>query len=549
MKKILFLALNARYTHSNLAVRYLRNQISDLDYDIEICELSINKSVLEILGTLSDSSPNIICLSLYIWNSELFKLLIPELKKILPNCTIVAGGPEIGYNHKDWIEKFEDIDYIVSGFAEKGFRYLAEHDFRIERKLIKEPNYPLNDLKFPYIQSDFPILKNKYIYYESSRGCPYRCSYCLSSRKDHIYETRDIETVKKELTFLLNYKPIIIKFVDRTFNLDKNHYQEIWKFLIGLKPSTRFHFEIHPDLLDESDFELLKEVPSDLFQFEIGIQTVFYNTLSSVDRKQDWDNTKQKIKELQNIGNIGIHLDLICGLPHDDIDHIRQSFDQVYSLHSDHFQLGFLKVLPGTVLHEKRNNYDLKFLAHAPYTVLSTKWLKFNEINRLKNLESVLNLYYNSGKFITTLHFTVDLLESSFKFFTSLAFFFAENNYWEKIGNWIKNAELLYKFILSLRLIETDLVMDIFRWDWCKIATGHYFPSFLDVKENKLAKETGYTLLSESISMQETDIKKSELKRTVFFQPLTNEFKTVYLGNSSIAVFLKRNDHPEILYI
>ena len=218
MKRLLLVGINARYTHLNLAIRYLRNYTIDLEYQTEIIEFSINQNILEILEQIVNTEPEIIAFSVYIWNTDIIRLLLPEIKKILPDSKIILGGPEVSYNPEDWLKEFSEIDFIICGAGEAGFRYLLENDFAVSNAIIRKKNPHFSQIPFPYLSSDFPEIKDKYIYYESSRGCSFKCSYCLSSRSDQALEFRDIENVKKKLTFLIKQNPKIIKFVDRTFN-------------------------------------------------------------------------------------------------------------------------------------------------------------------------------------------------------------------------------------------------------------------------------------------------------------------------------------------
>ncbi len=354
MKNILLVGINARYTHSNLAIRYLRNYVSDLSYQITLEEFTINQPLLDILSKIFKLEPEIIALSVYIWNTEIIRKLLPEVHKLLPECKIILGGPEVSYNPQHWLEEFPFLNFIICGAGEAGFRYLIEKKLLVKEQIIKIQNPAFNEIKFPYTDDDFPGLKDKYIYYEASRGCPFKCSYCLSSRSDQKLELREFNKVKEELEFLLNKKPRIIKFVDRTFNANREFSRNIWQYLIEINPDTKFHFEIYPALLEEEDFILLEKCPVDLFQFEIGIQSTNPATLKAIHRPDNWHKTKEKIQKLISIGNIHIHVDLIAGLPYDEFKHIKHSFNDIYALQADHFQLGFLKILPGTEITKKK---------------------------------------------------------------------------------------------------------------------------------------------------------------------------------------------------
>jgi len=443
MKKVLLIGINARYTHSNPAIRYLRNSVLDLPFKIELIEFSINRKISEILSKIYGSQPDVVALSVYIWNSEIVKKILKDIKKVLPDIKIILGGPEVSFNAEKWIEEFPAIDHIIFGNGEEGFRYFLERDLDVPQTIIKIKNKNFSEINFPYLETDFPELQNKYIYYESSRGCPFRCIYCLSSRIDQALEFRDLETVKEEILWLLEKKPKIIKFIDRTFNSDRDFSRKIWKFLIELNPKTRFHFEIHPDLLEKEDFEILKKCPADLFQFEIGIQSTNPKTLKNINRTINIIEANKKIRKLIKTGNTHIHVDLIAGLPFADLESLANSFNEVYKLKADHLQLGFLKVLPGTKLLEKIDEFEIKFSEIAPYEVMQTKWLSYPELLQIHKIEFLLNAFYNSHKFEITLPEIVSLFENPFDFYHSLSKILEFDDFFISLNDWQKRADLI----------------------------------------------------------------------------------------------------------
>ncbi len=550
IKKILLLGINARFTHSNLAIRYLRNYISDLPFKIVLKEISINCSLLEILAILYEEKPEIIGISVYIWNSEIVKKLLPEIKKILPKSQLILGGPEVSYNPEHWLEKFPQIDHIVCGLGEEGFRYLLEQG--TSKKIIHKQNPHLFKIKFPYLDSDFPDLKQKYIYYESSRGCPFKCSYCLSSRTDQKLEFREFKQVKKELLFLIEKKPKIIKFVDRTFNLNPEHYRKIWKFLIEINHQIRFHFEIHPNLLENEDFEILKKCPKGLFQFEIGIQSTNPKTLQSIHRIYNWKETKQKIQELLKLKTIHIHVDLIAGLPFEDYSTFRNSFNNIYELKPDHFQLGFLKILPGTEMDEKAGEYEIINTKSAPYQVLKTRWLSFEELLQIHKIENLLNLFYNSHKFEMVILNLLEYFKSPFDFYQNLVKFSEKQEILFQQKNWFLNAKFLIQFIKKTLSSELDFFLDCLRWDWCKIAKSHFYPEFLRTKETENAKKAGYKYLKSLskkglIQINEISFSVSDLKKAIFFQPSSDAFRNKYVKKNECFAFIRINDITQII--
>ena len=554
MKKLVLAGINARFTHSNLALYYLRNYIKDLQYEVCLLEFSINQYYLDMLRNLYEKRPDVIAFSVYIWNSAIIKSLIPEIKKILPDCKIILGGPEVSYNAPDWLSRFPGIDFIVCGAGEAGFHYILEHEFRISDKVISIRNPSFSEIPFPYSERDFPELNKKYVYYESSRGCPYKCSYCLSSRNDQQLEFRDIEIVKKELRYLIGKKPKIIKFVDRTFNADREHARNIWRFLIDIKPETKFHFEIFPALLEEKDFHILKKCPEDLFQFEIGIQSTTPDTLKAINRYDEWKSTGEKIKRLLSLRNIHIHVDLIAGLPFEDISSLQKSFNKIYSLRADHFQLGFLKILPGTELDKKKNEFEIKCLEEAPYRILENKWLSYSELIFIRKIENLLNIFYNSQKFKTTIENVVERYNSPFKFFSDLNDFCEKMNYEIETKDWHSNSSLLFKFLEKQFPEMRSFFFDCLRWDWCHITNSHFFPELLKTNENIKAKNIGFRYLKQltekgNIHYNNWNFTVSDIKKAVFFIPISKKFKQEYMNENSIAVFLKINNKKTYLML
>ncbi|NQV18181.1 MAG: B12-binding domain-containing radical SAM protein [Armatimonadetes bacterium] len=550
MKKIFLLGINARFTHSNLAIRYLRNFISDLPFEIVLEEVTFKCSLFEILANLHEEKPEIIGISVYIWNSEIVKKLLPEIKKILPESQLILGGPEVSYNPEQWLEMFSEIDHIVCGLGEEGFRCLLEQ--KTTEKIIHKQNPHFSKIKFPYLDSDFPDLKQKYIYFESSRGCPFRCSYCLSSRIDQKLEFRKFEQVKKELSFLIEKEPKIIKFVDRTFNVNAEHYRNIWKFLIELNPEIRFHFEILPNLLKGEDFKILERCPKDLFQFEIGIQSTNPKTLQSIHRNHDWKETKQKIQRLLELKTIHIHIDLIAGLPYEDFSTFRDSFNNIYELKPDYFQLGFLKILSGTEMSERTEEYEIINTNSAPYEVLKNRWLSFDELLEIHKIENLLNLFYNSHKFDRTISNLLEYFESSFDFYLNLVKFSEKQEILFQQKNWFLNAKFLIRFIKKTLSSESDYFLDCLRWDWCKIAKSHFYPEFLRTKETDNAKEIGYKYLKSlsikgSIQIGKISFTVSDLKKAIFFQPSSDTFRKKYAKKNEYFAFIKTNDSIQII--
>lgn len=447
MKKILLLALNARYSHTNPALYYLREYCKDLPYEFSIMEFSINRSIPEILTEIGQDNFDAIAISVYIWNSNIVKQLLIELKEMFPECKIILGGPDVSYNPEIWLIGFGYIDYIVSGAGEKSFRYLIENNFQYAEKVIRLENPRFCLIPFPYTDRDFDDFSHKYIYYEASRGCPYRCSYCLSSRRDQKLEYRGADQVKNELLYLISKKPDIVKFVDRTFNADTEFAREIWSFLLENHCPTRFHFEVLHRNLREEDFNLLEKFPPGYIQFEIGIQSTNPDALREIERPVDWEMARQKVQRLILQKNIRIHLDLIAGLPCDSMHNIINSFNDIYKLYPDYLQLGFLKVLPGTKLYGKRDEYGLEYDTQAPYQIISNRWLNAEELASLRVIEKLVNHIYNSRLFTSTLRELESLYPDPYSLFKALALFWQGSKVHNPKRKWQKLADKILLFI------------------------------------------------------------------------------------------------------
>ncbi len=549
MEKLLLIGINARYTHSNLAIGYLRNFVVDLEYKTEIIEFSINQDVLEILEQIAYEQPDILAFSVYIWNTKVITSILPEIMKIMPDSKIILGGPEVSYNPEKWLNKFPEIDFIICGAGEAGFRYLLENNLNVQNTIIRKKNPHFSKISFPYILSDFPEIKDKYIYYESSRGCSFKCSYCLSSRSDQALEFRDIDIVKKELKFLIEQKPRIIKFVDRTFNARKEHSREIWKFLIKLDPDITFHFEIHLELLDDEDLQILKTCPKELFQFEIGIQSTNPETLKAIHRANNWEKTSDIVNQLVSLGNIHIHVDLIAGLPFEDMSGFERSFSDIFCLNADHFQLGFLKVLPGTEMAENKDTFGIESTNTSPYIILKNKWLSFGDLNKIHKIETLLDVFSNSNKFNTTLKYLIPKFDSPFIFFSEFLDSLNNKNFDLHTKNWKKNGLELLQFVKKQFPDMREFFFDCLRWDWCLQAKSHYYPEFLRSDLNTKAKLIGYEYLNslkikDKILLESFEFTVPDLKRTIYFMPESEEFKKENLLTYEIVVFNNGKPYP-----
>lgn len=392
--KILLAGINARYTHSNPALRYLREMIADLPHETLLREYSINMPVLQVAEDIRREKPDAVALSVYIWNARFAADLAALLRLMMPDVLIVAGGPEVSYRAAAWLDEVPAADIVIEGAGEAAFRELARNNFPRGERIVRRTNPPFAEIPFLY-RSGFDGLDSRYIYYESSRGCPFSCSYCLSSRGDQSTEFRPLNMVFRELGAILERKPKLVKFVDRSFNADPARAREIWKYLIAHGTETAFHCEIHPLLLEEKDFSLLSSAPEGRFQFEIGVQSTNARTLGEIGRPVEWDSIRDSLSRLVAMKHIHTHLDLVVGLPHDDLASIGSAIDRVLALGADHFQLGFLKALHGTELRSRAGDFGLAFEPFPPYEIISNAWLSPDDLALLRRVEQLIESFVN----------------------------------------------------------------------------------------------------------------------------------------------------------
>lgn len=398
--KTLLVALNAKYVQSNLAVRTLRTACLDYNLECEIYESNVNEQLSTHLEAIVSSNPDIIGFSCYIWNISQVQLLISDIRKLLPQVVIVLGGPEVSEVPEESLTKYKP-DYVIAGAGEKAWPelILALIDGRQMPRVIRMP-VSLTETQFPYLPHE--DLKNHLVYYEASRGCANRCAYCLSSVNRQI-EFRPLELVFDDLEKLWRMGVRQVKFVDRTFNLDKSRTMLIWQHLKEKYPEGNFHFEIAADRITDEEIEFLKKIPKGLFQMEIGVQSTYEPTLEAINRKTDITKLLQRLKELSQETDVLIYADLIAGLPYESFARFLQSFRDVIQTRTDRLHLGFLKLLPGTALRENAKELGLIYSDYPPYEILKTEQISFGELNWLKGLDWTVDTYYNSGFFEETL--------------------------------------------------------------------------------------------------------------------------------------------------
>ena len=496
--KYLLAAINAKYIHSNLGVyslkRYAEEKLAAAGgIRIELGEYTINHQMERILQDIYKRSPDVVGFSCYIWNILYVKELVRNLKKVMPGVHIWLGGPEVSYDAEKVLSELPEAELVMLGEGEETFRQLVELAERTgadERELqwkkslasirgityrTEEGNLcttgpaPLMNLdELPFSYENLEGLEHRIIYYESSRGCPFSCSYCLSSI-DKKVRFRSPELVKKELGFFLERKVPQVKFVDRTFNCKKSHSMEIWRYLLEHDNGvTNFHFEVSADLLDEEELALIGQMRPGLIQLEIGVQTTYPETIAEIRRRMDLEKLAANVAAVNERNNVHQHLDLIAGLPFETLERFRQSFDDVYRMEPEQLQLGFLKVLKGSYMAEMAKTYGIQYQSQPPYEVLSTRWLSYGDLILLKGVEEMVEVYYNSGQFRAVIKKLETEFASPFSLYESLARYYEEKGLTGISHNRLARYEILYDFIRELPAGEgcrSEIYRDLLMYD------------------------------------------------------------------------------------
>lgn len=479
--KILLVACNAKYIHSNLAVYDLQAYASDYADHIVLKEYTINQQKDDIMRDIYLEHPDVVCVSCYIWNLSFVKELMADLIKILPGADFWVGGPEVSYDAEKFLTENSEFKGVMVGEGEETFKELAGYYveknpqdlkdmtgicYRDGDQIIHNGWRQIMDLSsIPFIYKDLSEFKNRIIYYESSRGCPFSCSYCLSSI-DKKLRFRDTETVKKELQFFIDNKVPQVKFVDRTFNCKHDHAMAIWKYINEHDNGvTNFHFEISADLLREEELQEMSTMRPGLIQLEIGVQSTNPDTIKAIHRTMDFEKLKGIVDRIHSFGNIHQHLDLIAGLPYEDYDSFRNSFNDVYALKPQQLQLGFLKVLKGSHMMEMCREYGIVYKTQEPYEVLSTKWLDYDHVLKLKTVENMVEVYYNSGQFQNTLEYLEKFFPDAFSIYERLGSFYMEKGYGDISHTRMRRYEILLEFLEDMPEISVDQVKDQMVYD------------------------------------------------------------------------------------
>lgn len=463
---IVLAAINAKYIHSNLAVYCLKAYAQPYQSEISIAEYTINQQEDEILMDLYKRQPELLCFSCYIWNISSVKRILREAAKLFPSTPIWLGGPEVSYDAKTILQELPQVTGIMKGEGEETFREVLDYyhgnipslrkikgiSYRENNRILELPWRKVMDLsKVPFVYEPIEKFQHKIIYYESSRGCPFSCSYCLSSI-DKCLRFRKLSLVKQELQFFLDHKVPQVKFVDRTFNCNHRHAMEIWNYITEHDNQvTNFHFEVAADLLNEEELVQIAKMRPGLIQLEIGVQSTNPYTIEEIRRKMDFSKVSEIVKRIHKNGNVHQHLDLIAGLPYEDLESFERSFQDVYEAEPDQLQLGFLKVLKGSYIEEQKEAYGLLCKDTPPYEVLSTKWLSYNDVLILKKVEEMVEVYYNSGQFTHTIRQMEHEFPSAFSMYRTLGEFYEQQGYDKVKHTRIARYEILYEFLCQYR--------------------------------------------------------------------------------------------------
>ena len=507
--KILLIGINAKYIHSNPAIYSLRACAGEYKKNIEIAEYTINQRVEDIRKDIYLRKPDVIAISCYIWNWAVIAALLPDVAKLMPGVPIWLGGPEVSYRAEEVLAEFPQVTGIMVGEGEYTFRMVAEYYATQDTAVVRMnketagngdtqylswdtegcqttellANIPglvtrdfntgtpqvldLADIPFWYADGDLlkEEFRNRIVYYETSRGCPFRCSYCLSSI-DKTVRFRPMDMIQKELDFFLERKVPQVKFIDRTFNCKHSHAMEIWQYIYEHDNGvTNFHFEIAADILNDDELELLSKLRPGQVQLEIGVQTTNAQTLEEIRRITNMDKLKENVARLREFSNIHLHLDLIVGLPFEDKASFINSFNEVYAMKPDDLQLGFLKVLSGSYIGEKTSDYGIVYESNPPYEVLSTNWIFYEDVIGLKRVEEMLELYHNSGQFVNTIAFLEKRFETPFALYEALADFYEKRGFFVQAPSRSYRYEVLLDFACELDRDNEEIYRELLTYD------------------------------------------------------------------------------------
>ncbi|OOM07302.1 B12-binding domain-containing radical SAM protein [Clostridium saccharobutylicum] len=542
--KVLLTAVDSKFIHSNLAVRYLKNFTRDLDYEVKIKEFTINDREGRILEEIIKEKPDIVAFSTYIWNVELISRIANLIKRVNSNIEILYGGPEVSFDSRTFL-KNNVGEYVIEGEGEKTYRDFILHKLgEVKLEDVKGLHYKIDDVvysneKRPLMSMDeivFPYqededLSNKIVYYEASRGCPFNCKYCLSSTS-HGVRFLDIDRVLNDLMYFINKKVRLVKFVDRTFNCNSKFAMAIWEFLIKQDTNTQFHFEISADILKPQEIELLSKAPKGRFRFEVGVQTTNDEVLRNINRFVNFSDIKEKVLEIEALRNIDQHLDLIAGLPGEDYKSFEKSFNDMYEIKPEEIQLGFLKLLKGSSMREDADKYGMEYSPYPPYEILKTDKISYEELLKLKKVEEMVDKYYNSQKFKLIIKYFENKFEKPFDFYYSLGMFFENQGYFNKnIGN-AEYYKVFLDFNESILKESNEHLKEIIRFNYLIFNKRRGLPEFLRSDMEKEEEKSIKEKLKEQYSFKEYHLEKFkiDIEKYIENEEIVEE-NTYYLFN------------------
>ncbi len=568
--KTLLVSLDSKFIHSNLALRYIKNYCAD-SFDIEIKEFTINQKIEYITDEIISTKAELICFSCYIWNIEYINEIIYILKISNPNIKILFGGPEVSYEIRNIMQDNALIDFIIYGEGEISFKefltaihenkplsevrglayrnadkalseisgdspYKCGNEDEIIINKPREINYDLDILAFPYKNDD--KYYDKIIYYESSRGCPFRCAFCMSSI-DKSVRTFSFERVKKDLSILLNSKARQIKFVDRTFNADYKRAMKIMQFIVeNNKNNMTIHFEITADIINDEFLEFLKHMPVNMFQFEIGVQSLNEKTLCEINRKTDIERLVYVVNKVKENKNIHIHLDLIAGLPYEDYDTFKLSFDKIHNLYTDKLQLGFLKVLRGTKIYQDLKIHDIRYSRKAPYEIIKNKYISYEEILKLKNIEELVERYYNERYFYNTIIYIMESFynNKAFEFYEEFSKYWKINNLYMAMHNRKKLYEIIYNFAKNKGILTSEF-MDNLLYDFVSCNEKEELLYIFDKDKEESLRDT------KKIIAKNEEFRKKYFDIEDMNYRIINDFRLVNISGDIILFVYKNKEN------
>lgn len=550
--KVLITAIDSKFIHSNLAVRYLKSFTRDMDYESKIKEFTINDREGRILEEIIKEKPDIVAFSTYIWNVELISRVANLIKRVNSNIEILYGGPEVSFDSRSFL-KNNIGEYVIEGEGERTYRDFILYKLgKMQLEDVKGMHYKVNDevysnekrplmsmdeIAFPY--EDDENLNNKIVYYEASRGCPFNCKYCLSSTS-HGVRFLEINRILEELKYFINKKVRLVKFVDRTFNCNHKFSMAIWDFLIKQDTDTQFHFEISADLLRDEEIKLLSNAPKGRFQFEVGVQTTNDEVLRNINRFVNFSDIKEKVLELMSIKNIKQHLDLIAGLPGEEYNSFVESFNDVYAIGPEEIQLGFLKLLKGSSMREDADRYGMEYSPYPPYEILKTNKISYEELLQLKKVEEMVDKYYNSQKFNHIIKYFENKFDSPFNFYYNLGVFFENKGYFNKnIGN-IEYYKVFLDFNEVVLKESNKYLKEIIRFNYLIFNKRRGLPDFLRSDLTKEEEKSIKDEFREKYSFKEYFLEKFIINLELYMS--TGEI----VEEDSYYIF---NDNSEYIYL